>query len=86
MSLGDQPANFSSDYREFLSPAPLSSRFVCLWTQTIIGSRGVYEHRVLPDACVDIVFINDEPPTVLLANVSRMSTSSQEIGQKSRWR
>src|SRR5215469_17132871 len=51
-----------SEYREFLPPAQLADRFRCFWTQTITGSRGVYEHRVLPDACIDIVLIGDEPP------------------------
>lgn len=30
----------------------------------IVGSRE-YAHRVLPDACVDIVFVNDDPPVVV---------------------
>ena len=64
MNLDDQPPRILSDYREFIAPAPLAPRILCFWTQTIIGSRGVYQHRVLPDACVDIVFINDEPPMV----------------------
>ncbi len=86
MSLRDQPANPGSEYREFLSPAPLSARFVCLWTQTIIGSRGVYEHRVLPDACVDIVFINDEPATVFgpwtVPFVSRLAAGTTITGAR----
>jgi hypothetical protein len=64
MNLDDQPPRILSEYREFIAPAPLAHRILCFWTQTIIGSRGVYQHRVLPDACVDIVFINDEPPMV----------------------
>src|SRR6516162_7166285 len=64
MSLEGQPPKTHSEYREFIVPARLAAHFLCFWTQTIIGSRGVYEHRVLPDACVDIVFINDEPPMV----------------------
>jgi AraC-like DNA-binding protein len=58
------PPGTLSEYREFIAPARLAAHFLCFWTQTIIGSRGVYEHRVLPDACVDIVFINDESPMV----------------------
>ncbi len=30
----------------------------------IHGTQGAYEHRVLPDGCIDIVLINDEPPMV----------------------
>lgn len=38
---------------------------LCFWTQTITGGPGTYSHRVLPDACVDIVFINDSPPILV---------------------
>jgi AraC-like DNA-binding protein len=54
-----------SDYREFPPASPLAGHLLCLWTQTITGSRGVFVHRVLPDACLDIVFINDESPVVV---------------------
>jgi AraC-like DNA-binding protein len=53
-----------SDYREFPVPVSLADHFLCLWTQAILGSPE-YAHRVLPDGCVDIVFINDGPPTVV---------------------
>jgi AraC-like DNA-binding protein len=86
MSFGDQPVNPSSQYREFPSPAPLAARFLCLWTQTIIGSQGVYEHRVLPDACADIVFINDETPTVVgpwtVPFVSRLAAGTRITGAR----
>jgi AraC-like DNA-binding protein len=62
MSLKDQPPKALSEYREFIPPPRLSACFLCFWTQTIIGTQGAYEHRVLPDACIDIVLINDEPP------------------------
>jgi AraC-like DNA-binding protein len=65
MNLDGLPNKASSDYREFPAPAPLATHFLCFWTQTITGHSGVYEHRVLPDACVDIVVINDEPPVVV---------------------
>ncbi len=54
-----------SEYREFPVPPRLASRFLCLWTQRIVGLRGDYRHWVLPDGCVDIVFINDDPPMVV---------------------
>lgn len=54
-----------SDYREFPAPPQLSSRFLCFWTQSVVGFRGNYRHWVLPDGCVDIVFINDDPPVVV---------------------
>ena len=42
----------------------MAASFLCFWTQTIVGSQGAFKHRVLPDGCVDVVFINDEPPKV----------------------
>lgn len=53
-----------SDYREFPVPAQLATHFLCFWTQLIVGS-GEYAHSVLPDCCIDIVFINDELPIVV---------------------
>jgi AraC-like DNA-binding protein len=53
-----------SQYREFPVPASLGNFFFCIWKQVIIGS-GEYAQRVLPDACIDIVFINDDPPLVV---------------------
>lgn len=54
-----------SEYCEYLAPLALQGRLLCFWTQRITGSQGVYSHRVLPDACVDIVFINDAPPLLV---------------------
>jgi AraC-like DNA-binding protein len=65
MSFDAQPLKPLSEYREFPVPASLADRFECLWTQTIVGSRGAYEHRVLPDACIDIVLIRDEAPMLV---------------------
>lgn len=53
-----------SHYREARAPRHLADYFLCFWTQVIVGS-GEYSHRVLPDACVDIVFIDDDPPVVV---------------------
>jgi len=64
MSLQAHQQAASSYYREFPVPAQLASHFLCFWTQMIVGS-GEYPHRVLPDGCVDIVFINEEPPIVV---------------------
>lgn len=54
-----------SDYREYAPPRSLADHFLCLWTQTISGCKGEYAQRVLPDGCIDIVFINDEAPIVV---------------------
>ena len=54
-----------SDYREFPAPLSLARYLLCLWTQTVTGSRDEFEQPVLPDGCVDIVLINDEAPMVI---------------------
>jgi AraC-like DNA-binding protein len=54
-----------ADYREFPVRPDLADYFLCFWTQSIQGSGGEYSHRVLPDACVDIVLVNDDPPSVV---------------------
>jgi AraC-like DNA-binding protein len=80
-----QPRPFS-EYREFPPPAPLADRFRCFWTQTIIGSRGAYEHRVLPDGCIDIVLTHDDPPMVFgpwnVALVARLAVGTSITGAR----
>src|SRR6266581_661599 len=84
MSLDDQSAQPRSDYKEFLPPAPLAAHFLCFWNQAIVGLQGYYEHRVLPDACIDIVFINDEPPVVVgpwtVSFAARLAVGTSIIG------
>lgn len=60
-----EPSELVSDYREFLPPVALRERVLCLWTQSIRPSQPVYAHRVLPDACVDLVFFQGQPPAVI---------------------
>lgn len=84
MRCTSQAPTLLSEYREFPAPAALADRFLCFWAQTIAGSSGVYEHRVLPDACIDIVFINDAPPVVVgpwdAAFVARMAAGTSITG------
>ena len=54
-----------SDYREFPPPVALREHVMCLWTQSIARSPAEQAHRVLPDACIDIVFINHDAPIVV---------------------
>jgi len=54
-----------SDYREFPAPRLLSDYFLCFWTQTISGAPGEYTHQVLPDGCVDLVFVNQDAPVAV---------------------
>ena len=65
MGSGSQPNCRASDYREFPPPLALREHLLCLWTQHIHHSRTVYAHRVLPDACVDLVFIRGQAPAVV---------------------
>lgn len=53
-----------SIYREIRPLPALSGRLVCLWTQRIEGSGPPLQHRVLPDGCVDIIWIDNAPPLV----------------------
>jgi AraC-like DNA-binding protein len=54
-----------SDYREYLPPVALRDHVLCFWTQSIQPSQATYAHRVLPDACVDLVFFQGQPPAVI---------------------
>ncbi len=58
-------ARTSSRYQEFPPPPSLSDRLVCTWTQNIRGVDGEYHpHPVLPDGCVDVVWIGGAAPVV----------------------
>jgi AraC-like DNA-binding protein len=65
MNSDTHPQNPRSEYREFPAPLPLADYFLCFWTQTISGPSGEYTQQVLPDGCVDIVFINQDPPVAV---------------------
>jgi AraC-like DNA-binding protein len=54
-----------SEYREYLPPVALHEHVLCFWTQSIQRSDAVYAHRVLPDACLDLVFFQGQPPAVI---------------------
>lgn len=54
-----------SDYREYLPPVALRESVLCFWTQSMPRSEMTYAHRVLPDACVDLVFFQGQTPAVI---------------------
>lgn len=85
MSLDVSRCAAVSDYREFPVPARLANYFFCFWKQAIVGSHE-YAHRVLPDACVDIVFINDDPPVVVgpwtNSFVARFAAGTRIVGAR----
>lgn len=43
-------------YREFAAPAELADLVVCTWERTVPGSGAPASQRVVPDACVDLVW------------------------------
>jgi AraC-like DNA-binding protein len=57
-------ANLLTTYVELWPPASIADRVLCLWTLTVNPETSAYRHRVLPDGCVDIVWIGNNPPIV----------------------
>jgi AraC-like DNA-binding protein len=58
---GDAPR---SVYRERRPPPALAGPVLCLWAQVIGEGTAELRHRVLPDGCVDIVWIGTAPAAV----------------------
>jgi hypothetical protein len=54
----------SSTYRERPPPPALAGQVLCLWSQVIGDGTVELRHRVLPDGCIDIVWIGDAPAVV----------------------
>jgi AraC-like DNA-binding protein len=73
-----------SAYREYAPPAALSEHVLCFWTQSVDAAGGEYSHRVLPDACIDIVFFDDRAPVIVgpwtEAFVSRLAGGASLTG------
>jgi AraC-like DNA-binding protein len=65
MTLEARTPDAASDYREFPVRPDLADNFLCFWTQSITGHQSAYAHRVLPDACVDIVLVDDNEPQII---------------------
>lgn len=42
-----------------------SAEILCVWNHTIESAAGRQEHRVFPDGCIDIVWVDDAPPVVI---------------------
>lgn len=60
----DAVTHVETSYREFRPPPQLADRLVCFWTSKAVGPQPIHQQRVLPDGCVDIVWIGDREPTV----------------------
>jgi len=54
----------TSSYRELAPPDAARPHLVCIWTSRIASGGAAYEQRVLPDACVDILWADDGEPVV----------------------
>lgn len=48
----------SSDYREHAPVAALGRHVVCVWTQRIGAGDRPMVHRIVPDGCIDIVWLD----------------------------
>lgn len=57
--MGMQP---TMAYQEISPAAPFARHVMCIWAQEIGPGEVDYPHRVLPDACADLVWIGDRPP------------------------
>jgi AraC-like DNA-binding protein len=51
-------------YREIPPSAPLREHVLCLWTETTSDARPPGTMRVLPDGCIDVVWMAGRPPVV----------------------
>lgn len=51
-------------YTETLPPAPYRAWLLCSWQQDIGKDAGVHSQRVLPDGCIDMVWIGENAPVV----------------------
>ena len=87
MSHAGNTGTAASDYREYAPPPLLADHLLCFWTQSITGYRSEYAQRVLPDGCIDMVFINDEAPKVVgpwvKSFIARLPDATRIIG--ARW-
>ena len=53
----------ASTYREFVPPEAAREHLVCLWV-SVAGGDAEHAQPVLPDACLDILWTDDEEPMV----------------------
>jgi AraC-like DNA-binding protein len=57
--------NSRSTYREF-NPGPILRRdLVCLWILSVHREGEIYVQPVLPDGCMDILWVDERPPFVV---------------------
>jgi len=78
----------SSDYRERRPTEALRRHFVCLWSQSIGQGGTDYPQRVLPDGCIDLIWIGESAPVIVgpatRMFVARLAPGSLVIGARLR--
>ena len=78
----------TSDYRERRPAAGLRRHFVCLWSQAIGRGATDYPQRVLPDGCIDLLWIGQSAPVIVgpatRMFVARLAPGSLVIGARLR--
>ena len=83
MPTDDRPA---VPYREVAPPPALRDSLVCVWSSRTGGAE--IEQPVLPDGCVDILWINDEAPQVAgpatRAFLARVASGTMAVGARFR--
>jgi len=54
-----------SDYRELPPPRALGAHLACLWTRSTDDARAQLAPRVVPDGCLDLVWVGDAAPMLV---------------------
>lgn len=82
------PREAAQAYREKAPPAALRESLVCLWSHASAPGGAEVAQPVLPDACVDILWVNDAEPVVAgpatRAMVARVAPGIQVVGARFR--
>jgi AraC-like DNA-binding protein len=78
----DTPPLSPPTYREFAPPRALAGDLVCTWT-LLVGAAD-HPQRVLPDACIDIVWIGENAPMIAgpatRLSIVQLPAGSQVVG------
>jgi AraC-like DNA-binding protein len=83
-----RPRETAQAYREDAPPAALRESLVCLWSHESAPGGVEVVQPVLPDACVDILWVNDAEPVVAgpatRALVARVAPGTKVVGARFR--
>lgn len=73
-------------FQEFAASEPLRGHVACIWTGDFAAATESFVHRVLPDGCVDFIFLlDDEAPAAVVIGPMRIprfvrSRPNRDIG------